>query len=68
MEKKEKTPTKSETQRGSLQDKKAEEYLREGGNIEDMPTAHDQEEAEKILKDTAQKTGRIVDPAQGDSK
>src|SRR5690606_1713597 len=43
MEKKEKTSTTHETQRGSLQDKNAEEYLREGENIEDMPTVSDQE-------------------------
>ncbi len=31
-------------------DKKAEEYLREGGNIEDMPNAKDEEDEQRLLK------------------
>gem|GEM_PF-3748918 len=33
-----------------LLDKKAEEYLSEGGNIEDMPNAREEEDAQKLLK------------------
>jgi hypothetical protein len=38
-----------------LLDKKAEEYLREAGNIEDLPNAEEQEEVEKIIEDTKKK-------------
>lgn len=31
-------------------DKKAEKYLRESGNIEDLPDAEDQQEADKIIE------------------
>lgn len=30
--------------------KKAEKYLREGGNIEDMPDAEEQKEADEMMK------------------
>lgn len=31
-------------------DKKAEEYLREGGNIEDMPNTSEEQEEENLMK------------------
>lgn len=34
-----------------LLSKDAEKYLREAGNIEDMPDAQDEEEAQKTLRD-----------------
>ena len=33
-----------------LLDKKAEEYLREGGTIEDMPNPKEEEDEQKLLK------------------
>lgn len=41
----------SETAAGpdQLLDKKAEKYLREAGNIEDMPDAEEQQEADEVI-------------------
>jgi hypothetical protein len=33
-----------------LLNEKAEKYLRESGNIEDMPDAEDQDQADKIIE------------------
>ncbi|MFL5740291.1 MAG: hypothetical protein ACJ75B_08735 [Flavisolibacter sp.] len=35
----------------SLLDEKAETYLRESGNIEDMPDAREEEQAEESMRD-----------------
>jgi hypothetical protein len=39
-------------QKNQLLDEKAETYLREGGNIEDMPDENDWNEANKTIKNT----------------
>jgi len=50
-------------------DKKAEEYLREGGNIEDMPNAKEEEDEQKLIKALKQEEkSKNIDHKQGDSK
>ncbi len=41
-------PAGLQSQEKQLINEKGEKYLREAGNIEDMPDAHDQQEAERI--------------------
>ncbi|MGV3528359.1 MAG: hypothetical protein ACO1OO_05635 [Flavisolibacter sp.] len=40
----------------TLLDKKAEEYLREGGKIEDYPNEREEQEADRKLRDSEAKT------------
>lgn len=42
---------------GQFLDKKAEKYLRESGNIEDLPDPQEQQEAEQIIKEANQDRG-----------
>ena len=45
----------SSTNTGSPQDKNAEKYLRHTGDMEGMPTATDQANADKVISKTGQK-------------
>jgi hypothetical protein len=50
-------------------DKKAEEYLREGGNIEDMPNASEEDDEQKLIKQLKEhQEGGKVDRKQSDSE
>jgi hypothetical protein len=44
------SPDEEQQNDNQLLNKKAEKYLREGGNIEDMPDAQEEEEAEDELR------------------
>lgn len=41
--------------RNQLLDEQAEEYLREGGNIEDLPTPEQEEQIDKLTNDKKRK-------------
>lgn len=41
---------------GQLLDDKAEAYLREGGNIEDLPDAEEEQQADSLKEDSSKQT------------
>ena len=49
------SPEPMDDQGKQLLNKKAEKYLREGGNIEDLPDPQEQQEAEELIRKEAKK-------------